>query len=67
MFVPFVNTSHIKATSAGEPARWSVVGNVPTVPVEKGRQASVLGRIVQIAVTIQANGTELDGRVTLEY
>mgnify|MGYP005846796759 CR=1 FL=1 len=66
VFLPVVNTGQVKATCAGEPALWTIVGNTPQLGDQRS-PTRLLGRVLQIAVTIEANGRDQDGRVMLEF
>lgn len=63
LFVPTVDTSHLRVTVAGEPGRWSVFGNTP----KEGGPTNCCGRIIRIKVIIHANGSKGDGEISVDF
>jgi len=66
VFVPIVSTGQVKAFCCGEPCRWTVVGNTPSV-VEGRGPSTVMGRVLQVAVVCHADGRDMDGKVVIEF
>ncbi|KAL3941762.1 MAG: hypothetical protein SGBAC_003941 [Bacillariaceae sp.] len=62
LFLPIVDTENVKAYLASLQAPWSVAGSTRG---EKGVEC--VGKSIKVAVTINADGTEGDGEVTIEY
>lgn len=70
VFVPVTNTSHVKTMCGGEPCRWTVVGNTPqnTNCDQRNRGPStVLGRVLQVAVSSHGDGRNQDGSIVVEF
>mmetsp|Transcript_29512 Transcript_29512/g.70928 ORF Transcript_29512/g.70928 Transcript_29512/m.70928 type:complete len:1047 (+) Transcript_29512:65-3205(+) len=62
LFLPVVDTTNVKAFAGSLQAPWSIAGSTPG---EEGVEC--IGRIIKVAVTINADGTEEDGEVIIEY
>jgi alpha-galactosidase len=65
LFVPTVDTSHVRVVVAGQPGRWSVVGNTPETV--DGRPAHCCGRILRVMVVVHGNGSDQDGAIAVDY
>lgn len=63
LFVPTVDTSHIRVLEAGKPGRWTVVGNTP----KEGGPSHCCGRILRIMVIVHGNGSDGDGELAVDY
>lgn len=66
LFIPVVDTSHLKVTMAGKSTRWSVICNVPE-DNEDGSVSHCCGRIVRIMVVVNADKSEKDGELVVDY
>ena len=66
LFVPVVDMSHVEVTMAGKSTRWSVVCNVPD-DREEGVVSHCCGRIIRISVMVNADRTEKDGEIVVNY
>mmetsp|Transcript_24647 Transcript_24647/g.57861 ORF Transcript_24647/g.57861 Transcript_24647/m.57861 type:complete len:1092 (+) Transcript_24647:138-3413(+) len=66
LFVPIVDTSHVNVMQAGKSARWSVISNVPDER-EEGVTSHCCGRIIRIMVIVNADGSEKDGELLVDY
>ncbi|CAJ1938890.1 unnamed protein product [Cylindrotheca closterium] len=62
VFLPVVDTANVKAFVGGLQATWSVAGSTPGV-----NGVACIGRCIKIAVTINADETNEDGEVIIEY
>jgi hypothetical protein len=62
LFVPTVDTSHVKVVVNGAPGRWAIVGNTPQ---EGG--PNCCGRILRIMVVVHANGSDQDGEISIDF
>ena len=63
LFVPTVDTSHVRVSVGSKPGKWSVVANTP----QEGGSSHCCGRILKIAVTIRGDGSDRDGEILLEF
>jgi hypothetical protein len=63
LFVPTMDTSHVRVSVAEMPARWSVVG---CTPIEGGASHGC-GRILRIMAVVHGDGTEKDGKIVVDY
>ena len=66
LFIPIVDTSHVNVTLAGKSAPWSVICNVPDEHKE-GVISVCCGRIIRITVIVNADGSEKDGELHVDY
>jgi hypothetical protein len=67
LFIPRVNLeSNLKIQVAGAPGRWSTVGNTPKA-TNANNNASLLGRIVSIMVTVRADKSPKDGVIDIHF
>jgi len=66
LFVPVVDTSHVEVTMAGKSTRWSVISNVPDDHKE-GVASHCCGRIIRIMVMVNADRSEKDGEIVVDY
>lgn len=63
LFVPTVDTSHVRVFLANAPARWSVFGSTPL----EGGSSHCCGRIIKIEVVVRGDGSDRDGEIVVEY
>jgi len=64
LFIPRVDTSHVRVTLAGKPTPWSIICNVPD---EDSSSYHSCGRIIKIIVVVQADKSNNDGEITVNY
>jgi Melibiase len=65
LYIPVVDTRHVRVTVAGQPTRrWTVVGNVPL----QSHPSRACGRILRIPVDINPNGSNFqEGQLIVDY
>lgn len=69
LFVPVVDTSHVKVVVGGKsPVRWTTVGNVPS-PTPGGTLGltQCIGRVLRIMVVVHGDSSAEDGLIRVEY
>jgi hypothetical protein len=67
VFLPRVDvTNVVQVTVSNARAIWNVVGNTPLSPVH-GDSPRLIGRVIQIFVTIHSDGRPHDGEVKIQY
>jgi len=65
VFVPRVSPSNIRVTVHGKTGRWTTVGNTPSI--NENGSPRLAGRVITIPVTVQADGSEDDGYVKIDF
>ena len=65
VFIPRVDVSHLRVTVTGKPTRWSVICTVPDE--DSCSSTHSCGRIIRIAVIVQADGSTNDGEIMVYY
>jgi len=63
LFVPTVDTSHVRVFLANAPTKWCVVGSTPL----EGGSSHCCGRIIKMEVFIKGDRSERDGELVVEY
>jgi alpha-galactosidase len=69
LFVPVVDTTHVGVTVGGKSTNWSVICNVPDDQGNHGDgvASQCCGRIIRITVEVNADGSETDGEIVVNY
>lgn len=67
VFLPRVDVANVvQVTVSNVRALWNVVGNTPLRPLH-GDSPRLIGRVIQIFVTIYSDGRPHDGEVKIEF
>ena len=67
VFLPRVDVTNVVEVSVSNiRAMWNIVGNTPLRP-QHGDSPRLIGRVIQIFVTIHSDGRPHDGEVKIEY
>ena len=67
LFIPRVNTSHVRVTMAGKPTPWAVICNVPNENGPSSSSTYCCGRIIRIMVAVHADKSKNDGEIVVDY
>mmetsp|Transcript_2242 Transcript_2242/g.4788 ORF Transcript_2242/g.4788 Transcript_2242/m.4788 type:complete len:535 (+) Transcript_2242:3-1607(+) len=66
LFLPIVDASHVKVTMAGKATDWSVICSVPD-GIENNPISHCCGRIIRLTVIVNADKSEKDGEIVVDY